>query len=101
MYPKNEYYGVDIAPIFPTVNLPRNVHFVSANVLTGLPFDQHTFDFVHQQLLVRNFNTKQWRTAMEELTRVTRPFGFIEFMEMDLAPYSQGPTTRKLFEACK
>jgi ubiquinone/menaquinone biosynthesis C-methylase UbiE len=101
MYPNNEYYGVDIAPLFPTDNVPENVRFLSANINNGLPFDPFTFDFVHQRLLVRNLNTKQWQTLIEEMTRITRPYGYIELVEMDLAPYSQGPITRKLFEACK
>ncbi|GBC04791.1 hypothetical protein RclHR1_05880004 [Rhizophagus clarus] len=99
MYPNNEYYGVDVTPLFPTDNLPGNVQFFSANVLYDLPFEAFTFDFVHQRFLVRNFNTKQWQTIIGELTRVTKPHGFIEIMEMDLTPYCQGPTTKKLFEA--
>lgn len=101
MYPNNEYYGVDVTPLFPTDNLPGNVRFFTVNVLYDLPFETFTFDFVHQRLLVRDFNTKQWQTIIGELARVTRPYGFIEIMEMDLAPYCQGPTTKKLFEACK
>ncbi|CAB4430165.1 unnamed protein product [Rhizophagus irregularis] len=99
MYPNNEYYGVDVTPLFPTDNLPGNVQFFIVNVLYDLPFETFTFDFVHQRLLVRDFNTKQWKNIIGELARVTRPYGFIEIMEMDLAPYCQGPTTKKLFEA--
>lgn len=101
MYPNNEYYGVDVTPLLPTDSLPGNVQFFSVNVLYDLPFEAFTFDFVHQRLLVRNFNTKQWQTIIGELARVTKPYGFIEIMEMDLSPYCQGPTTKKLFEACK
>ncbi|RIA92643.1 S-adenosyl-L-methionine-dependent methyltransferase [Glomus cerebriforme] len=99
MYPNNQYFGVDIAPLFPTNGLPENVHFVMGNILNGLPFLCETFDFVHQRFLVRNFNTRNWQMAIKELTRVAKPGAQIELMEMDLITYNQGPTTKKLFEA--
>ncbi|RIA79553.1 S-adenosyl-L-methionine-dependent methyltransferase [Glomus cerebriforme] len=99
MYPNNQYFGVDVVPIFPKDNLPGNIHFITGNVLNGLPFSCEMFDFVHQRFMVRNFNTRHWKMAVKELTRVAKLGAYIELMEMDLITYSQGPITKKLFES--
>ena len=103
LYPDNEYRGIDLVEIYPTTNIPPNVLFAKADILDddGLPFDNNTFDFVNMRFLSRHFNTNQWRVAIEEMARVTKEFGFIEIMEIDLTSYNQGPVTRKLYEACK
>ena len=100
-YPNNLYCGIDTVPMFPLMNVPPNISFINADILDKLPFGSETFDFVHQQLLVRNFNNKDWEFVINEIVRVTKPLGHIELMEMDLVPYQQGPITNKLHEACK
>jgi len=64
---------------------PPNYTFKAANVLEGLPFGDRSFDFVHQRLLNSAIPTMQWSRVANELARVTRPGGWIELVECDVA----------------
>ena len=66
-------YGVDAAP--------DNYLFVKGNVLERLPFEDHSFDFVHQRLLITAIPLTQWPHVIAELVRVTRPGGWVELQE--------------------
>ncbi|CAG8569185.1 26086_t:CDS:2, partial [Racocetra persica] len=45
-YSKAKFIGIDISPVQPGLNKPKNVEFVEANVLERLPFDDNTFDYL-------------------------------------------------------
>ena len=60
---------------------PPNFVFVEGNLLTGLPFPDHSFDFVHQRLLYSAIPAQQWPFVLHEIVRVTRPGGWIELVE--------------------
>ena len=55
--------------------------FIQGNILDGLPFPDASFDFVHQRLLFFAIPTDRWQFLLNELTRVTRPGGWIEVVE--------------------
>ncbi|KAG9288820.1 hypothetical protein G9A89_001144 [Geosiphon pyriformis] len=99
-YPESNFTGVDISPFFETENVPENVKFFESNLLDGLPFQDSTFDFVHQRFLTAAFTQVQWETqAVQELSRVTKPGGWIEFFECDALYEVKGVATTKIFTA--
>ncbi|KAG9288824.1 hypothetical protein G9A89_001148 [Geosiphon pyriformis] len=99
-YPRSEFIGIDISPIFPTKNLPPNVRFLECNLLDGLPMENDTLDFVFQRFLVGGYTEEQWKTqVIQELARVTRPGGWIELTEADITSPSDGEVTQRLNEA--
>jgi SAM-dependent methyltransferase len=61
---------------------PERYRYVRGNVLHGLPFADGQFDFVHQRLLVAGVPVPSWPAVVAELSRVTRPGGWVELVEV-------------------
>ncbi|CDS10726.1 hypothetical protein LRAMOSA11212 [Lichtheimia ramosa] len=79
-YPNSHFTGTDII-IYPISHPPRNCHFHIANAARRLPFDDNTFDFVVQHDAVFLYTQKEWKAAIDELVRVTKPGGWIQLVE--------------------
>ncbi|CAG8736432.1 8163_t:CDS:2, partial [Ambispora leptoticha] len=95
-YPNSKFVGIDISPIQPTENLPPNVKFIQYNVLDGLPYEDSSFDFVHEQFMVAAFTESQWEEkVIPEMIRIARPDGWVESLEADLIT-SGGSTTKRV-----
>ena len=90
-YQYAHFTGVDIAQLYPAEIKPQNVSFVQSNVLTGLPFQDDTFDFIHMRFMLFAFTLKNWELAIKELVRVCKPGGYIELEEKDILWYNEGP----------
>ncbi|CAG8492859.1 9720_t:CDS:2 [Paraglomus brasilianum] len=100
-YPKTLFVGLDISPMFPRDN-PTNAAFLEWNILEKMPFPDSTFDFVHQRMLSGGITQKQWENyIVMELVRITKPNGYVEFVEADSTFYSSGKVTRRISNACK
>ncbi|RUP48256.1 hypothetical protein BC936DRAFT_144786, partial [Jimgerdemannia flammicorona] len=95
-FPNSSFVGVDISDMFPQAIKPPNTTFTVANVLDGLPFEDNSFDYVFQRLLVFAFTRSQWAIAIRELIRVTKPGGWIELSESDTEPQRTGSVTREM-----
>ena len=87
--------GLDIESHLPDIALPTNFRFVQANILTGLPFPDASFDFVHQRLLVGAIPAQQWPMILHELVRVTRQSGWVEVLESGIVYHHAGPATKQ------
>ncbi|CAG8520655.1 8535_t:CDS:2 [Ambispora gerdemannii] len=99
-YPNSKFIGVDLSPIFPTEGLPLNVEFLEYNVLDGLPYEDSSFDFVHEKFLVGAFTEAQWKEkVIPEMTRLTRPDGWVEMLEADTYLTSDGNATIRIAKA--
>jgi SAM-dependent methyltransferase len=96
-FPQTRVYGVDLeesrAISGQTPSTPLNYSFQSGNILQGLPFQENTFDFVHQRLLVTGIPFARWPEVIRELLRVTRPGGYIEMVEGGAIFVHEGPAT--------
>lgn len=77
-YPKAKFIGVDISPVRLGLYKPKNVEFMKANVLEHLPFDDNTFDYIFQRLLIFAIPAKKWPSVINELVRVLKPGGYLE-----------------------
>lgn len=85
--------GIDIANPAPFVSLgrgleavPPNVSFMQGDALAGLSFPDAHFDLVHVRLLQPAIPAQAWLPLLRELTRITRPAGWVESLEM--LPYA-------------
>lgn len=81
-----ELYGFDISSSqFPTASsLPRNVQLHVGNVMEGFPSEFHDrFDVVTVRLLVAALNGDDWRRATENLTKLLKPGGWLQWQESD------------------
>ncbi len=96
-FPTAWVVGLDLeAPPPPVTRLPPNYQFVEGNLFAGLPFPDHTFDFVHQRFLVLALPAKQWPFVIGELVRVTRPGGWVELVEGGGGFHQTGPAMQQL-----
>ncbi|CAG8561732.1 5805_t:CDS:2 [Ambispora gerdemannii] len=99
-YPNSMFVGIDLSQIFPTEGLPSNVEFVEYNVLDGLPYEDSSFDFVHQKIMIAAFTEVQWEErVIPEMTRLTRPDGWVELLESDGYFISDGNATNRISKA--
>ena len=105
VFPHANVVGLDLVPPpLEQVNLatggvdarPDNFAFVQGNVLEGLPFGDASFDFTHMRLLVFALPMNRWQDVANELTRVTRPGGWVEWLEGGIATQLPGPAGDRL-----
>ncbi|HEU5374934.1 MAG TPA: methyltransferase domain-containing protein, partial [Ktedonobacteraceae bacterium] len=69
-FPQARILGTDISFSSLPQTLPDTCLFVQANILRGLPFPTHQFDFTHQRLLVGAIPAPRWPEVVRELVRV-------------------------------
>ncbi|KAJ3379397.1 hypothetical protein HDU84_006709 [Entophlyctis sp. JEL0112] len=97
VYPGAEIFGVDIAEsAVNSAAVGDGITLMFGNVLDRLPFEDNTFDYVHQRLLVLGMPKQRFADAIRELVRVTKPGGWIELLEVDAVFYSPGEHTKIL-----
>lgn len=100
-FPRSRLVGIDHVLPDASLHFPPTCMFQQHNVLNGIPFPSHQFDYVHQRLLVLAFPLAKWPFVLQELVRVTRPGGWIELVESDgifTHVGSPGTANAKLFE---
>ena len=106
MFPDANVIGVDVKPPAlderaasrPEADLrPSNYTFVPGNLLEGLPFADQTFDFVHQRLLFTAIPHDRWPSVIRELTRITRPGGWVELVD-SIGLANGGPNVEQLMD---
>ncbi|KAI8341817.1 S-adenosyl-L-methionine-dependent methyltransferase [Chlamydoabsidia padenii] len=79
-YPNSEYIGIDDI-LYPLMNPPTNCHFQITDFSAGLPFDDNTFDYVIQREARFKHTKESWDMIISEAIRVTKPGGYLEFIE--------------------
>ncbi|RIA99738.1 S-adenosyl-L-methionine-dependent methyltransferase [Glomus cerebriforme] len=94
-YEYSYFFGIDIKPVYPNEIKPGNLEFREADLFNGLPFSDNEFDFVHQESMSLIIETDQWSYVISELIRMTKPGGFIEFVEY-ISPDKNGPIIDKI-----
>jgi ubiquinone/menaquinone biosynthesis C-methylase UbiE len=75
--------------------VPGNYQFFIGDVLKGLPFDDQSFDFIHQRFLIMGIPTALWPQDIAELMRLTRQGGWVEIVESETQAINPGPTVQK------
>ncbi|KAI8799331.1 S-adenosyl-L-methionine-dependent methyltransferase [Cladochytrium replicatum] len=93
-FPNGIYYGVDMetsdfAQIFQEISGKGRINLVEGNVLERLPFDDNTFDYIHQQMLVYAVPEARWPHVIAELARVLKPGGYIDLVEINTVQIAQ------------
>ncbi|CAG8449136.1 5452_t:CDS:2 [Funneliformis caledonium] len=98
LYRSSSFLGIDLCTVYPAEIKPDNVEFMQVDVLNGLPFEDNTYDYVHQGNMVEVYTIEQWNFIISELIRVCKPGGYIEFTEPELAPKT-GPILKRFYDA--
>ncbi|KAG0040996.1 hypothetical protein BGZ82_003606 [Podila clonocystis] len=89
-FPLTEVHGVDL--VVPTRrrrqrvmmdSMPSNCFFHKADITRGLPFADNTFDYCHIRLVLWGYQLNAFPDLLDEMIRVTKKGGWIEFVDMD------------------
>ncbi len=90
--------GLDIEPpCSPSATRRLNFRFVQGDLLHGLPFEEASFDYVHQRLLSLAIPDDKFMPALRELVRVCRIGGWVELLEMSNELLQAGPNISSLY----
>lgn len=101
-FPESTFVGTDIATIFlDAKDVPDNCTFVQADTLAGLPYPDNSFDYTFMRLHVLQFTPEDWKKAVAELVRVTKPGGIVELVETDAVIHRAPALWQKFHEACE
>lgn len=96
-FPQADLVGIDLTlPDQEVSTFPPNCHFQAGNVLERLPFEDNSFDFVHQRFMLFAIPQPDWPRLVSELARVTRRGGWIELVEASPFFRRMGPTTERV-----
>ncbi|RIB12523.1 S-adenosyl-L-methionine-dependent methyltransferase, partial [Gigaspora rosea] len=84
-FPNSTFVGVDIQSSgFPSVNeRSANTGFLEYNLLSGIPFPNETFDYVHMASMWTALTKQQYMNVIHDLVRVTKNNGWIEIYEVN------------------
>ncbi|CAJ0852842.1 12085_t:CDS:2 [Entrophospora sp. SA101] len=102
-YPLSKFIGIEaieMVPLYPKDVMPPNCRFMQCDYMSGLPFEDESFDFIHMKIILLPFAEKNHIQAfVNEIIRILKPTGYLEIMKVDLNHCNQGPISQKLFEA--
>ncbi|KAJ3030550.1 hypothetical protein HDV00_008856 [Rhizophlyctis rosea] len=81
-FPTCHVTGFDLSPVQPSTVKPQNVDFMVGDLTKlPLPFPDASFDFVDMRFLIFAFRADFWPTIIQEIVRVVKPGGYVEFLE--------------------
>ncbi|KAL1916689.1 uncharacterized protein VTP21DRAFT_5393 [Calcarisporiella thermophila] len=107
-FPNSEFMGIDVqsmmfpSELWPDLKIPKNTSFDVMDVLKlPLPFEDGSFDFVHQRQMATAIPKDQWPAVLRELKRITKPGGWIQLVETDLEVHPAGEMIKQInFKIC-
>ncbi|CAG8793735.1 14090_t:CDS:2, partial [Cetraspora pellucida] len=82
-----------------TYKQPSNVGFIEFNLLSGIPFPDETFDYVHLSTMWASLTKQQYLSVIHETVRVTKHGGWIEIEEPDLEYINLGHSMKLVQDA--
>jgi ubiquinone/menaquinone biosynthesis C-methylase UbiE len=59
-YPRSKVHGIDVSCVFPEDIRPANVDFIIGNISKDIPYQDSTFDYIHQRLLILGLTDADW-----------------------------------------
>lgn len=79
------YTSSPVPPSSPVMmdSMPSNCFFHKADITRGLPFADNTFDYCHLRLVLWGYQLNAFPDLLDEMIRVTKKDGWIEFVDMD------------------
>ncbi|GAB5589329.1 hypothetical protein Unana1_04229 [Umbelopsis nana] len=92
-FPMTDFYGVDIAAIYPNDIKPANTYFFQDDILTCTIFEKEMFDYIFVRHVYGCFSVVEWDLLMKVISRLLKPGGYVEFREIDPTVKNPGPMT--------
>jgi hypothetical protein len=66
-YPEADFYGMDIAEIYPKTIKPANSYFLQDDILTCTQFEDETFDYIFVRHVYACFSVVEWDVSIESV----------------------------------
>ncbi|KAG2176420.1 hypothetical protein INT43_005660 [Umbelopsis isabellina] len=92
------FIGIDISANWPQNIRPPNSYFQIANLNEELPFEKHSFDYIHLRFLGMGLTEKQYEDGYKKLLYILKPGGYIEIGECDVRFAFQNSIWNKFLE---
>lgn len=102
-FPNCTFSGFDIIEPFSLVSdtisathIPKNCQLIQHDVYDDFPYNNNTFDFVHQRAMQLVYSSDRVAGMFQQILRVTKDGGWIELVEFDIVPKRAGPIFSKI-----
>lgn len=88
-YQRSKFIGVDAYPVFPQHIKPPNAHFELCNIAKRMPFEDNTFDYIHQRLVFFGLTNTDWDNVKEKEISQTSTHFFFQTGSGRIVSYNQ------------
>ncbi|KAL4969527.1 class I SAM-dependent methyltransferase [Aspergillus stella-maris] len=89
------FHGFDISDAQFAPSHPQNVEFSVQDVLKPFPSEHHNrYDLVNVRMLVAALPEAEFRLAVQNLTTILRPGGYIQWVELDTSGLVDAPESK-------
>ncbi|KAI8329533.1 S-adenosyl-L-methionine-dependent methyltransferase [Chlamydoabsidia padenii] len=95
-FSETDFYGIDLAPMYPSTIKPNNAYFQQHDMLDGLPFPDESFDFIYMRQMMTAVSKQQCHALLTEIARVLKPNGYLEIVDVEYQIQRPGPISSSL-----
>ncbi|CAG8491293.1 10160_t:CDS:2 [Dentiscutata heterogama] len=103
-YPNSSFFGVErptsvLRNLTPPV--PSSVSLQYCDILSRLPFEDETFDFIYVRFMASEIPDNKFNDIINELTRILKIDGYLEIMDVDVRGGNEGIETQEFMSSGK
>ncbi|CAG8564055.1 14914_t:CDS:2 [Cetraspora pellucida] len=103
-YPKSSFFGVEkpssvLRDLTPST--PQNVSIQYCDLLSKLPFEDETFDFIYIRFMASVIPDNNFKEVINELVRVLKTDGYMEIMDVDAQGGNEGMLTQEFMSSVR
>ncbi|CAG8820260.1 35459_t:CDS:2, partial [Racocetra persica] len=78
---------------------PQNVSIQYCDILSRLPFEDETFDFIYVRFMACELPDNKFEEIINELERVLKTGGYLEIMDIDAQGGNEGMLTQEFMSS--
>ncbi|CAG8795468.1 23356_t:CDS:2, partial [Dentiscutata erythropus] len=101
-YPKSTFFGVERPSSVLrnlTLSVPSSVSLQYCDILSKLPFEDETFDFIYVRFMASEIPNNKFKDIINELTRILKIDGYLEIMDVDVRGCNEGIETQEFMSS--
>ncbi|RIB26834.1 S-adenosyl-L-methionine-dependent methyltransferase [Gigaspora rosea] len=103
-YPNSSFFGVEKpTPVFHsfTPPIPSRVSLQYCDILSRLPFEDETFDFIYVRFMAFEIPDNKFKDLINELTRILKIDGYLEIMDTNAQASNEGIETQEFMSSVR
>ncbi|CAG8790661.1 42792_t:CDS:2, partial [Gigaspora margarita] len=102
-YPNSSFFGVEKpTPVFHSLTppIPSRVSLQYCDILSRLPFEDETFDFIYVRFMASEIPDNKFKDLIKnELTRILKIDGYLEIMDTNIQAGNEGIVTQEFMSS--